>query len=461
MRGQGIELKERYKWCVQPNGKLTVFDVPIFSVFSDEEKGSLNQRDLREIIQNFARDRTEGFYPRIHEKHQEADGVENATGIGFLDNLYERGGVIFADLTEIEEGFRKSLNAGAGPCRLPGRSVEFNPVRKSIDGLAMLESRPPFFRFPVLALEKEPIKLDMAHRQFCDNRAKTLQKGENMWFTTKRKKCPDKTCTFQEEGRDAQGPPETTEGKPERYCKYQAGEEEGEGGGIQQQLGEMIGLLKQLLSAEEEEGMGEEGMGEEGMPEEEEVGMEEPSSVAMQSSAVRAIDKQLKSMQIFQEREAKFLRERVAKLEGGQATTRFQGELEAICETAPNLNFKALSTTLEGFSSTKDKENFLTFVEMQADTYSQHQITDQVKQFGCRASKDKVMRQFQDKPAGIQKVANQARRDYLDTINQRNRGKAVNFQAQNPSIETYVLEAVKWEEDSPGFYNAHYRKGAR
>jgi len=445
-RGQGLEIKKRYRWCQQPNNRLCIFDVPIFATFSDEHKGTVDKAGLVKIVAQFTTDKVSGFYPRVHLKHQD-NGTENAPGVGFLDNLYIDGNIIYGDLVEILPEYAKMLT-GSGPSRLPGRSVEYLPEESRIEGLALLESRSPFFRFPILALEKDPLE-SKALQQFEKRRGKKLA------FFKK------KNITFQDQDSDPNDinndPASESEAEEQNFCNMQ-----GEGG-MEAKMEQLLSVMTQLLEAVNGEDEGEpedDGIGEE-LEEDEEnvVSSEKPSSVAMQANpALRVLDGQLKQILKFQG----CISKRLEGLEGKQAGVSYTEKLRAICCTSETLDFNGLSSHLDKFSTTKDKDNFLIFVEAQAEQYGSHPAMNMlsgVDRQKIAGKKNKMVQKYHDAQHKTQMIAGRAAQDYAETIGQSNRGKGEKFQSIWPDMEKFVDFWVNEEEVSPGAYEKFSKGG--
>ena len=154
MRGNGITPLKKYQWAKQSNGKYSIFDVEVFRPFEREvaeKEFKLTPLEAPQVVNNFQKEKSEGVYRRVHLEHQ-PEGVKNAEGFGYIDNLRwdESKEMFFADLVEIEPEYFEQFQQGD----LPYRSVEFDFPTKTITGLAVLPSRPSYFNFPNLFLAK-------------------------------------------------------------------------------------------------------------------------------------------------------------------------------------------------------------------------------------------------------------------------------------------------------------------
>lgn len=148
-RGQGLEYTKKYKWVKQPNGRYTIFDVPIFATFQDEKRGEVTDQDLADVIKNFQYDKLENYrYPRVHIGHHNDN--ENRVGAGYMDNCHLQKDTIYADLVEITP---EIFNIWWNKKKFPYVSAEYHPEKKKILSLALLESQSPFFSFPLIDLD--------------------------------------------------------------------------------------------------------------------------------------------------------------------------------------------------------------------------------------------------------------------------------------------------------------------
>ena len=184
----GIQTKEKYRWAKQPNGRYVIFHVPIFKIFDDEKRGSVTENDAPEILAGFSSDRGIGYYPRIHVEHQDEGG--SRPGAGFLDNIKYTDGIFYSDFVEIPESIFQEIQ----DLKYPYRSVEYDPSKKKIRSLAIMESRSPYFTFPVLSLESfqdfmEPdrvVQFDRRCQVFENVLGYTLQlKKDGYWYGEK------------------------------------------------------------------------------------------------------------------------------------------------------------------------------------------------------------------------------------------------------------------------------------
>ena len=148
-----MEFKTLYKWSKRTNENRTVYeiyDVPILTVSKTNNKdSSVDEKRLQKLLQTFNEDKGNGFYPRSFLGHHN-DFKEDRSPVGFVDALKLSSGTLYATLCEIPESIFfdiKDLH------RFLYRSAEI--VGDRLTGVALLDTVPPFFQFPLLALERD------------------------------------------------------------------------------------------------------------------------------------------------------------------------------------------------------------------------------------------------------------------------------------------------------------------
>jgi len=436
MRGTGIFTKVKYKWTQQPNGKYTVFDIPIFQTFKDKKRGKLDKRDGAEIVKNFNEERTDGYYPRAHIEHQAEGSTENKTGAGFLDNLRFDGKTFFADLVEIPDVLFMQIK----DLKYPYRSVEYHADKKKILSLALLESQASFFQFPILNLEEEETKLNTIQQYTCSLREQVLQFRADdddafcdLCGGTTKEKIKMSRKSIKKMQTDEHGPEETspqdeaeTPGLEENVEAVSFNPEEMMGQchellqGIDAKVSKMAEVLDMLLSGEEEEKQAAAGQQEIAPP---------TSSVAMQLNEIS---------------------KRLRQIEHHGNVSIHASRLKAICEENPSLIFEEEVENLQKFSSDKDRKVFVDMIESRSARYPIHEASKFAQNF-TRVDSNKVLAKFQQDPATMQ-FAKSVLKDYADTVNQRNRDAADKFVAMWPTAEKWVEYNVEMEQVAPGSY---------
>lgn len=424
-RGQGIRLDTKYKWHKQPNGKYTVFDVPIFAVYEKEVllqdgtvgKNSLDSSGLEEVVSNFLSERKSGYYPPIFLGHH-ASSVENrhvnATKVGFADSLHVNGDTILADLTEIDEKtFLEILKLD-----YPSRSVEFDGENKIITGIALLKSRRPYFQFPILALEDEELNMleDIKVQQY-QNRKKVLH--------------------FQEE---------IPVDKP--------GEEQNSEITADSKMETLLGLMKEMM----------------GMLSARNVPAENPEPIAMQAPvpvpfqapvavpsipSVSAVDIAKIVKDATDKMQLSFQKE-IDSIKESREASIWADRLRTMCEVTGE-DFDSHKKYFEDFESNKDREKFLTYLEVQFQKYPESSATRFLQTYNV----DNTNEMFSDDkyksvPKHVLNVAKRAIKDYALTINQKNTSLAKHFQKRFPSEQYFIDYVIGSETNDPGAYDREF-----
>ena len=150
----------RYRAEQANDGSWTIYNVPIFSVHTDDRGGEpihFDTKWLKKALKKGQLRHAEGYYPPLHIRHHGDSGVEAAGKIRFthLAN-HPHGGekipTIFADLI----GVRPEVYAKIRRGELSYRSVEILDIdTPEIDSLALLDDEVPFFRYPLLRIGQE------------------------------------------------------------------------------------------------------------------------------------------------------------------------------------------------------------------------------------------------------------------------------------------------------------------
>lgn len=147
-----------YNAIKQKSGKYIIPNVEIFIPYEDEkiDPPRVDSSELFDFVENFEKQRSEtqlifgsekNYLPRVHVSHHD-DGTENRVGVGFLDNLLVRNNILYADMIGVPEVMVEDLANG----KYPYRSVEFvgKDKDKRIVSLALLESREPYHKLPIM-----------------------------------------------------------------------------------------------------------------------------------------------------------------------------------------------------------------------------------------------------------------------------------------------------------------------
>lgn len=405
-----MKIKTKYAWEKQKNGKYSIKNIPIFQCFDDPDKGKVDDLTAKEIVDNFYKDVTNGYYPRTHIGHQNIKSFENKPGIGFIDNLKFKSGLFYADISEISKNTFKEIK----DFKYPYRSVEYDGQDKKITGLALLESVPPYFSFPILAIED----------------GKFSKKNNLMIFFK------DDPNMEEEIKEDVTGEePVTEDVGEEEPVTEDVGEEVGEDREVQlDKLIAMMPVFQQMIDFFDSLQDGE-------IEKEEEEGEAMNEPVAMQkfkSEMTTKFDKLESKINLFEKRKANF---------------EIEEKLQEIAEKNPSVNLEAEKKFLSKFSSNGDKKLYLQKLDMQNTAYPEHRMTQFARNF-VYEPKNKTLELFSKEAPGIKKVAALAYKDYEDTINQSNEKAANVFSKNFPKVEDYVRYMVDMEKENPGNFQA-------
>ena len=157
-----------YRTERNPDGTVTIFDVPIFSAHDEkrgEEELSFNASWLAGALKAGTQRQEEGYLPPLHVRHHgdgspvEAAGKFRVTRVGTIEHGGKLVPTIYADLVSVRPQVDERIKKG----ELSYRSVEILDVNKQeIDSLALLDDEVPFFRFPLLRVAEsvEPLSND-------------------------------------------------------------------------------------------------------------------------------------------------------------------------------------------------------------------------------------------------------------------------------------------------------------
>lgn len=433
MKGKGIKPQVEYKWSKQPNGLFTIFDVPIFSEYKgDDERPSFSKEGLVELVMGFEKWKEVGFFPRIFVGHHD-DGVKNQRSVGFLDNLTERGGTIFADLVEIPWKIIQEIKKN----KYPYRSVELDLDEFLIEGLALLESRPPYFKYPILFLEEGSVDLSKFGKRVFKKRKMLFSRGrKNMsWFRAQYQekeepgvKGPDK------EERDVKDVMEVFEEKmDECFKKYMEEDmpakiEEVFSRYMDETLDEKIeGYVKKYMDEEKEkenEEKFEDGDGEKKAKRE---GGISSSSLAMQKQMIEIFNK---------------LSSQIEEIKEGKNTDSMIEELRSLSYQNPSIDFQSEKEILSQFPNKKSKEIYMRKLRNQSK-FGNHSSSGLASEMGFRPN-EKILEKYQ---GDHKKIARELSRSWRDTKKER----GAKFTKVWPSEEKFVDFFMENEMENAGY----------
>lgn len=161
----------RYEARLNADGTLDVFDVPILSELQKGEREdlpefSIDSTWLAAALKQAAVRASEGYMAPLHIRHHGTDKIAARAGFFVPRRIAEfqvDGKVaqtLFADLVRVNPDAAQRILKG----ELPYRSVEILNTKGApeIDSLALLDSEPPQFRYPLLSIGKL-VRMTNAH----------------------------------------------------------------------------------------------------------------------------------------------------------------------------------------------------------------------------------------------------------------------------------------------------------
>lgn len=442
-RGTGITLNQKYSWCQQPNGKYTIFNVPIFSTYEktgDKIDEKITIKDLEKIIENFKIERDKGYYPPIFINHQ-SKGSENADKVGFANALHLEDGVILADFTEFNQCIKEEIEK----INFPSRSVEFDPENKIITGVALLKSRRPFFKFPLLSLTEAPVELGGIKTQYQEQNIKIFKESKRMgFFSVKPEESQEKQSQEKPKLEKKEEP------KLEKEEMEETPQEEvQEGTKLDQILSAIMQVLAKLV------------------PSEEQLPAEKPELIALGGSNFEDKSMKLKDIQKiiqlensklrkeFQEERKKF-ETQISELSQMKATSIWEDRLRGMCEVTGE-DFESNQKFFASFESDKDRQKFLDYMEVQSQTYPESSATRFAASVG-NAPDSEEFKKYEANSPRVKSVLKKAQKDYKLTAGQRNESKGKAFLKRFPSEEYFLDYVAKYEEKEAGFYQNEFFK---
>lgn len=448
-RGQGLENVKEFDWVKQPNGRYTIFDVPIFGTFKDDKRGAVEIEDLQHVISSFNENKGENFhYPRIHVGHHEK--LENRPGAGYLDNLALKGDTVFADLVEITPDIFEQI---IREMKFPYVSAEYNPDKKQITSLALLESQSPYFKYPLLVLAQEPQEASAFQDYFSDWQSRSdfimkfqenFQEGANMPFKDKpdeednKKEKPSSKEEFCGDSED-QNKETMTEDKSKNYnCQEQVE-------GLHEKIDRILSMVEEIHGWEKEEHEeGSEMDDEDDMepsepmpPEDNE--MAEPSTVSYQDKtgmgrAIYGLQKGMVQMQ----KEISKIGRRVVQRDENEKILASKSRLRQICNDR-GLSFQAEFDKLQRFSTDQDRTMFMDTLEL-IQSPQRHPASRMLNKFVEENPKEKLLSKYQ---GDEKKIAMQAYDTYRDTKDAYTEEDWKKFFQVHGTVSKFVENAVR------------------
>jgi len=453
-RGKGIKINHTFDWAKQPDGKYTIFNVPIMKPF-ERNKLKVSRDDLGKVIATFEEDIVKGHYPRLQLGHQDFHTTKNAKGVGYIDNLQLGEDTIYADFTDIKDVDFSNIE------QYPYRSVEINVGSFRIESLALLESRMPFFVLPMLALSKEEITPVRESVLAFERRSLALvQLGGKSVYTSDENKDEKedgkKAEEKKEEGKEnlkeevKDKPKEKVEDIKEEKETVVKAEGEGHEGephakeemlflkGIQDSILSLTSLVRELHGAL---------IDVKDKPTMEEKDIAKPSSVAQnQADPLAEMREMQKSMQL-----------QLDEMKGLRASAQCSNRLKEISDENPAIQFEAHSLILDKFSSEEDKNVYLDSLALNVASYPSHFASFVAGKAPVHTPKEELTSKLKEAKIEmtpeLTQLSRRVQKDYWDTLGQTNQGASAQFAAQYPTEFDYVRTSIQNEIDIPGSYD--------
>jgi len=388
-----MKLKNKYKHEKQKDGTYNIYNVPIFKLYDDDKKGKIDKDTALEIVNNFNNDVSNGFYPRVHVGHQDFS-VHNQPGVGFVDNLNFDGiDCFYCDIAKVDE---KNINS-IRQYKYPYRSVEYDTTDKKIIGLALLESVPPYFNFPILALNE------------IEKFSKTESKNLVVLFQNKEMKMDEQMDAPIVESEEIAVEPEGEDVSrltPEEMTSIR------EIIAMKPVIAEMIAFFDEMNTGEEEP-------------------VADEGSIASTPEVV--------AMQKYKE-----LEKRLDSFEAKNHNITVFSKLRDICNKNSDVNYKLEETFISKLEGDANKNLYISSLASRVAKPEAHRVSQFARNF--KGFDDKTLSKYSKETAEVKEVASKAHKDYSDTINQHNEKRAMQFSKTFPTVEKYVDHVVNMYE---------------
>lgn len=408
-----IETKHKYDYYRQENGNYTVFRVPIFGVTDQGDGREVSIQNLQNIVQKMQSEKARGWYARLIVGHQSDEDVSsNAPGAGFIDNfeLNEEEGILYADYVEVPPEKFQELE------RYPGRSCEYRPDEELLESLALLESRTPYFRFPIFRLGRELSEVSKFTREAALLRFQAISNGNSLVgginpdLKNTHKPKEDFVSTraksrLRRENRDLKRKYEALR------KKYEAEEEE--------------------KAEESEEPKAEAKPEGESQPEPAPTESKEPDAVAPQETDGEDSGEGEEDPMEYMRKCMAYMGECMQKIESYMSNMDKPKDLDSLAMQDPKRPNKYTKSIGAGAKAIADGYKF-------------------------RKENNSIVAKYQHEKENVRDVARRAAKDWEDTANQNNRIAAQKFTRDFPCKEKFVDSAVDQEKASPGSYDAIY-----
>jgi hypothetical protein len=156
----GIDFGKRYRAEKMPNGNFAIRDVEIFQACQRPNPATgavddFGQKFLETALSAFRERSSDQYLPPVHIGHHKGQTVANEFAghliLKRVENDKKGIPTLYGDMVEIPPRAFAEIMAN----RLPYRSVEINnPASGEISSLALLSTEVPYFKFPLMRVEK-------------------------------------------------------------------------------------------------------------------------------------------------------------------------------------------------------------------------------------------------------------------------------------------------------------------
>jgi hypothetical protein len=144
------------EWTIEPDGKgfFKILNVPIFQQHTNRGF-DCNDEWMQDAITDFTARRAQGYRPVIVVGHNDRNTKQKLKvekkAYGFLDNLRQKGQLLYADMVKIPAKLMAAIKSN----HYPNRSVEILPRSRRILALALLGGTSPHFTLPQMVFKNE------------------------------------------------------------------------------------------------------------------------------------------------------------------------------------------------------------------------------------------------------------------------------------------------------------------
>jgi hypothetical protein len=415
-----MELNTSYKYAF--DGKFySILKVPIFKAVKDEARGEFTEKDLFKIVKNFDKMAKEDWYPRLFLGHHDPYSNVNRPGIGFLDNIVKEDDTIYADLVKIKQDIFEEIK----DLKYPYRSVEIKTDAMEIKGLALLETQPPYFKFPLLNIADYSDKgVDsffilgdmLLMGDYNKFEKKDSEKPEKEDTTPREEDGPNSEETIaKEENKEEQPPMNKQEEPANQVAKVD------NTGSLEVKMDKLTGLIEKLLLLEMAEQLKKDNVME---GKDMTMGIK-PGSISLQD-------------------EVNSLKEKVLELT-------VENKLTAMFSDTKTREYhnKVLSLI-----KPDEKEKYLNLLDKDTANFQNHPAFDALEHFKSDDSVTSVniLSKYKDKPITIRNAAKEALMSWNETINHPNEKYRQSFQSSGFSkADDFVQHVVNMEELQPNY----------